>query len=174
MIRTACLLLIAMPAFAAVVSATPTDVVIEHSVETARSRVELFQLVIHPEKWWSSDHTYSHDAKNLSLELKPGGCYCENWSGGAVAHGSVLQWRSGEVLRLQTALGPLQVKAVVGVLDFVLKDVGAKARLTVTYRVSGGPGQALDKLAGPVDIVLGEQVARLQRLAESGSPEKLK
>ena len=27
-------------------------------------------------RWWSSEHTWSKDAKNLTLELRAGGCWC--------------------------------------------------------------------------------------------------
>ena len=40
--------------------------------------------------WWNKDHTYSQDAKSLSLDAKAGGCWCEIWSGGEVEHGRVV------------------------------------------------------------------------------------
>src|SRR5262249_6153526 len=27
--------------------------------------------------WWNPEHTYSHDAKNLSIDARPGVCFCE-------------------------------------------------------------------------------------------------
>jgi hypothetical protein len=27
-------------------------------------------------RWWDPAHTLSHDARNLSLDAKPGGCFC--------------------------------------------------------------------------------------------------
>src|ERR1044072_9518323 len=37
--------------------------------------------------WWNPEHTYSHDAKNLSIDARPGGCFCEKLTnGGGVEH----------------------------------------------------------------------------------------
>src|SRR5579864_644096 len=27
--------------------------------------------------WWDPVHTFSHNARNLSVDAKPGGCFCE-------------------------------------------------------------------------------------------------
>ena len=32
--------------------------------------------------WWDSEHTYSGDAKNLSIDARPGGCFCEKLPNG--------------------------------------------------------------------------------------------
>jgi hypothetical protein len=37
--------------------------------------------------------------------------------------------------------------------------------------VAGGADAGLDKLAGPVDEVIGEQVKRLKAFIETGNPE---
>jgi hypothetical protein len=77
-----------------------------------------------------------------------------------------------ELLRLQTALGPLQALAVTGVLTFQLKpdDNGGAAAtmLTLTYVVNGAGSSALDKIAPAVNDVLGEQFSRLVRFIETG------
>src|SRR5689334_7558542 len=37
--------------------------------------------------WWNPEHTYSHDAKNLSIDARPGGCFCEKLpNGGGMEH----------------------------------------------------------------------------------------
>jgi len=76
-----------------------------------------------------------------------------------------------QLLRIDTALGPLQSKAVMGVLTFQLVPDGNATMLTLTYRVNGASGSALDKDAPAVDRVLGEQFARLTRLVETGKPD---
>ena len=41
--------------------------------------------------WWDSQHTYSGDAKNLSIDARPGGCFCEKLpNGGGVEHARVI------------------------------------------------------------------------------------
>ena len=32
--------------------------------------------------WWYPEHTYSGDAKNLSIDARPGGCFCEKLPNG--------------------------------------------------------------------------------------------
>src|ERR1700757_2805468 len=37
--------------------------------------------------WWNPEHTYSHDARNLSIDPRPGGCFCEKLpNGGGKEH----------------------------------------------------------------------------------------
>jgi len=120
------------------------------------------------DRWWDGDHTYSGSAANLSLQPQAGGCFCERWSDGSVEHGRVIMAIRDQTLRLQTALGPLQGRAVTGVLTFQLKPDEKGTQLTMTYLVSGTNTSALEKSAPAVDGVLGEQFARLARLIETG------
>ena len=123
------------------------------------------------DRWWDDEHTYSGSAANLTLQLRAGACFCEGWSGGTVEHGRVVMAMPGQILRIQTALGPLQGRAVTGVMTFQLKPDGTGTQLTLTYLVNGASNSALDKSATPVDGVLGEQFARLGRLIETGKAE---
>jgi uncharacterized protein YndB with AHSA1/START domain len=133
---------------------------------------QLWQAFTQPATWWSSQHTWSGQASNLSLDPQAGGCWCERWTGGAsVMHGRVLMAQPGSVLRLQAWLGPLQELPVDGVLTFGTARRDGVTRLRVTYRVAGAPAAALDKLASAVDAVLGEQVRRLKSLIETGKPD---
>src|SRR5688572_3191875 len=57
--------------------------------------------------WWSSAHTFSGDARNLSIDARPGGCFCEKLKdGGGLEHMRVIYVAPGEMLRLSGALGP--------------------------------------------------------------------
>lgn len=87
-------------------------------------------------------------------------------------HGRVIMVMRDQLLRMQTALGPLQGRAVTGVLTFQLKseDKGAATTLTLTYVVNGASTSALDKSAPAVDAVLANQFARLVRFIETGKP----
>jgi uncharacterized protein YndB with AHSA1/START domain len=122
-------------------------------------------------KWWSNDHTYSGNAANLTLRTEAGGCFCEAWSSGTVEHGRVVTAMSQKLLRIDSALGPLQELAVTGALTFSLAPEGTGTKLTVTYRVNGSPATALDGLAGIVDQVIGEQVVRFGRFVETGKAD---
>jgi uncharacterized protein YndB with AHSA1/START domain len=122
-------------------------------------------------KWWDGEHTYSGKSVNLTLKPEAGGCLCERWKDGSVEHGEVLMAMPGKMLRLRTALGPLQERALTGILTFFLKNENSATTLTVEYRVNGASASGLDQLAPSVDEVLGAQVDRLRRYIATGSPE---
>jgi uncharacterized protein YndB with AHSA1/START domain len=122
-------------------------------------------------RWWDSQHTYSGKSANLAIKPEAGGCFCEKWKDGSVEHGEVLMAMPGKVLRLRTALGPLQERALNGVLTFWLKNEDSATTLTVEYRVNGASASGLDQLAPSVDEVLGDQVERLRRFIATGNPE---
>jgi uncharacterized protein YndB with AHSA1/START domain len=168
-----CLLLAtAAPAVRADVKAAASDgFLIVHSQRIDAGPARVYALLPAIGRWWSSSHTYSGDAANLTLDPQAGGCFCERWKDGAVAHGRVILAMRDQLLRIDTALGPLQSKAVAGVLSFQLVPDGNATVLTLTYRVNGASGSALDKDAPAVDRVLGEQFARLTRLVETGKPD---
>ena len=94
----------------------------------------------------------------------------KKWDGNSVQHAQVIQVRRGSLVRLQGGLGPLQPLPVNAILTFAIATVADKTQLTVTYAVAGNTDAALDKLAGPVDSVIGEATERLVAYAESGKP----
>lgn len=167
--------LLAMPVGAA--RAETSDVsacgfTVTHAFTIEGDPQEVWQAFTQPAKWWSSQHTWSGQASNLSVDAQAGGCWCERWADGAsVMHGRVLMAQPGSVLRLHAWLGPLQELPVEGVLTLGTARREGVTRLRVTYRVAGSPAAALDKLAPAVDAVLGEQVRRLKSFIETGKPE---
>lgn len=137
-------------------------------VTTATAYADLVQV----QKWWNGEHTWSGKAANLSLKPEAGGCFCERWPGGSAEHGRVIMALPGKLLRLDTALGPLQEFALKGVLSFWLReDDYGKARIDLEYRVNGASASGLDQFAPQVDDVLGAQFSRLLRFIASGDPE---
>jgi uncharacterized protein YndB with AHSA1/START domain len=161
----------------AAVRAEPSDVsasgfTLTHAMVVDAEPQQVWQAFTQLPKWWSSAHTWSGQASNLSLDATAGGCWCERWAGGAsAAHGRVLLVVPGSALRLHAWLGPLQEMPVAGVLTFGTARRDGATRLRVTYRVAGAPEAGLDKLASAVDAVLGEQVRRLKTFIETGKPE---
>ncbi|HEX9278384.1 MAG TPA: ATPase [Casimicrobiaceae bacterium] len=154
------------------IKATASDgFFIVHSARIDAGPTRIYALLPAIGRWWSSSHTYSGDAANLMLDAEAGGCFCERWKDGAVAHGRVILALRDQLLRIDTALGPLQSKAVTGVLSFQLVPDGKATVLTLAYRVNGASASALDKDAPAVDRVLGEQFARFVRLVETGKPD---
>jgi uncharacterized protein YndB with AHSA1/START domain len=150
----------------------PDGLLVAHVVEVKRAPAEVFAALGRVGEWWNGEHSWSHEAKNLSLELRAGGCFCERWATGSAEHGRVVQVREGELLRLAAMLGPLQELAATGALTFALAPLdGGRTRLTVSYRVNGDSASGFDRLAPIVDGVIGEQVGRLVRFVETGKPE---
>ncbi len=117
--------------------------------------------------WWDKDHTYSGDAGNLSIDARPGGCFCERLpNGGGVEHGVVVNIQPPQRLRMRSALGPLQALGVAGSLSWQIAASGAGSRLTFTQVAGGYAAGGLDALADAVDMVLARQVALLKAHAE--------
>ena len=152
--------------------ATSDAFVIAYSQRIAAAPARVYAALSGIDAWWNSAHTWSGDAANLSLKAEAGGCFCERWKDGSVEHGRVIMAMPNKLLRVQTALGPLQARAVTGVLTFQLapedKDGAVATMLTLTYVVNGAGSSALDKSAPAVNEVLGEQFGRLVRFIETG------
>ncbi len=136
----------------------------------AAAPAKVWDALMHPARWWDPKHTWSGDAKNLAFD--PFGCFCETLKKGAVRHLSIVYADGATQLRLFGALGPLQFTGAAGHLIYALKPAGAGTELTLTYDVGGyAKGGLAETLAAPVDMVLGQQVARLKKQLETGKPE---
>jgi uncharacterized protein YndB with AHSA1/START domain len=154
-------------AHAAVKQSAPDGFLIEHTFRIAAPAATAWKELVHPERWWPADHTWSGDPANLSLEPSAGGCFCERWKDGSSEHGRIVQVRNGRLLRFVGALGPLQEMAVSGVLTVTLAVDGSGTSAVVTYRVSGDPSHHLDGLAPIVDRVLAMQFGSFATRASS-------
>jgi uncharacterized protein YndB with AHSA1/START domain len=122
--------------------------------------------------WWDSEHTFSGDSRNLSLDASPGGCFCETLpQGGGVRHLTVVFASPGRLLRLTGALGPLQGSGVAGSMTWSLSPATDGTKVRLDYSVGGHFPGGLPGLAPAVDAVLGEQLLRLKRFLETGRPD---
>ena len=141
--------------------------VIESSLTTGASPRATYAAIGKVAAWWDSGHTWSGSAKNLSLQMRAGGCFCEKLAaGGSVQHGRVVYADPGKLLRIDGALGPFQEMAVTGVLTFKLTPDGSGTRITMNYSVSGAIAMDTTKLAPGVDQVMAGQLARLKVFAD--------
>jgi uncharacterized protein YndB with AHSA1/START domain len=121
--------------------------------------------------WWDPEHTYSGDAKNLSIDARPGGCFCEKLpSGGGIEHARVIYVAPREVLRLSGALGPLQASGVAGTLTWKLTSATDNTRIQLSYSAGGFIDGGFEKIAPAVESVLRGQLDRLKQFAETGKP----
>jgi len=165
-------LLIASPARAEVVSSTPAGFVSRNVVGVAATPAAVYAAIVREVgRWWDPAHTFSGDARNLSIDARAGGCFCETLDGGGtVQHLTVAFAAPGQRLRMTGALGPLQELAVTGVLSWDLVARDGRTEITLTYTVGGYRQGGLQELAAPVDGVLAAQLRRLQNQIERGSP----
>jgi uncharacterized protein YndB with AHSA1/START domain len=154
-------------AAAEVKMATPDGAIIEHRFRISASPDAAWQVLIHPERYWPKDHTWSGDSANLSLSPEAGGCFCERWSGGSAEHGRVVMARPGQLLRFRGSLGPFQEMAVTGVLTVTLAPIESGTEAVVTYRLSGDASHALDSFIAVVDGVVGLQFGGFAKLASA-------
>jgi len=130
---------------------------IEHRYTIAAPAAKAWETLVHPERYWPADHTWSGKRESLSIDPVAGGCYCERWDGGSAVHGRVVMAVPGRTLTLSAALGPFLEMAISGILAVKLEEKDGATTATVSYRVSGDPAHKLDALAPIVDQVLGMQ-----------------
>lgn len=166
-IATVCLLLAGAGASAAqgaVLASSPAGFTIEHKARIAATPQAVWAVLVRPAEWWSPAHSYSGAAANLSLDPRPGGCWCEALpGGGGVEHMRVVYAAPGDTLRMRGGLGPLQALPVSAVLTVTLRAVPGGTDAVLHYAVAG---PQLEPLAAPVDAVLAEQFGRLRARAE--------
>ena len=157
------------PARAEVKDTRENGFTIEATVMAEASPAVVYRQLVKVAGWWDPKHTWSGSARNLKLEPKAGGCFCEKLAeGGSVQHARVIFAQPGKLLRLEGALGPLQDMAVAGVLSFNLAPDGPGTRIQMTYRVAGILSMDSAKLAPLVDQVMGIQLGRLRSFASGG------
>jgi len=132
---------------------------------------EVYRRLINVGDWWNSEHTYSHNSHNLSIEAKAMGCFCEKLpDGGSVRHMEVVYVVPGKRLCLTGALGPLQSLASTGNMAIALSPAGNGTKLELTYAVAGYVTAGMNTWAEPVNSVLTEQFTRLKNYIERGDP----
>ncbi|HEY5070651.1 MAG TPA: SRPBCC family protein [Caulobacteraceae bacterium] len=154
-----------------VVDSQPGGFTVRHTLDIAAPPSRVWEALGHIGAWWNPEHTFSGDAKNLSIELKAGGCWCESFpGGGVVGHMIVVYVQPGRTLRAFGALGPLQALGAAGAMTWSLQPQAGHTLLTWTYDVGGHAPGGLGALAAPVDTVLGEQAGRLKSYVEGGRP----
>jgi uncharacterized protein YndB with AHSA1/START domain len=146
--------------------------VVRHEVVIAAPAPKVYDALLgHVGAWWSPQHTYSGDSRNLTIDPRPGGCFCERLPSGGVEHMRVVHLRDNRLLRMHGALGPLQGSGVAGAMTWALTPAEASTRLELTYSVGGFIAGGFDAMAPAVERVLGEQVLRLKRYVETGAPD---
>ena len=168
LLLAAALSLAAGAASAEVTSRSDTGFSLSYERAVAASDEAILAAIARPAAWWSDSHTYSGSASNISVDLRPGGCWCEALPGGGVKHAeAVLVWPEQRMVRFDAPFGPLQ-------------SIGADAVLTMTWaEAADGPARTLKwsfvvtgpgagAMAEAIDGVMSEQFGRLAAHLSAG------
>ena len=168
------LLLATSPLSAEVVSSDDDGFVTRDEAVVEADLKDTWLALISPARWWSSEHTWSADAANLSLRPQAGGCFCETIPEvvepgrftleGSVEHMRVIQSYPENALRMQGALGPLQSEPVIGVLTIAMSEVDEGTRIVWEYNVGGSMRYEVPAISRAVDGVMSQQLAGLADL----------
>ena len=155
-------------AHADVADSSASGFTVKISLSIAAQPAEAYRRFIHNiGDWWDSNHTFSGDAHNMSIEEKTLGCFCEKLpGGGAVRHLELINFAPGQNLVFSGALGPLQALAATGTMTIHFAPADAGTKLTVTYSVLGYQPAGMAAWAAPVNAMLTEQFTRLKDYAE--------
>ena len=158
----------AFPAAAEVVDKGPAGFTIRiEQRTTAAPAVAYTAMAEGLPSWWDGQHTYTGSSSNLSVDARPGGCFCEKFpAGGGIEHARVIYVEPGKILRMQGALGPLQGSGVASVLTWTFEPADAGTRITLVVATGGYLPGGFDKIAAIVDGVLAVQVTRLTAYAD--------
>ena len=153
---------------------TPTGFLVQLEADIHAPPAKVYEaLVGQIGLWWNPEHTYSHDAKNLSIDARPGGCFCEKLpNGGGIEHLRVVYIAPPRVVRFSGGLGPLQASGVAGSMTWKLSGGSDTTRFELSYSVGGFIPGGFEKIAPAVEAMLREQVDRLKMFAETGKPTK--
>lgn len=158
---------------AEIVSAAPTGFNLRQTVEAPGvPPTTVWAALSDVGKWWDPEHTYSGDARNLSLDPVVGGCFCEKLTNlyAGIEHAHVVYAQPAKTLRMIGSLGPLQEFGVTGSFTWQIEAAGGGSRITVTYNVGGFADRPLADWAPIVDEVVGNQVKRFGRFLVTGNP----
>ena len=150
---------------------TSSGFLIRHEMDVAAPPAKVFDSLKQVGSWWNPAHTFSGVAKNLFIEARPGGCFCERLrNGGGVEHMRVVYIAPDEVIRMTGALGPLQSSGVAGSLTWTLTSTSNGSKILLTYSAGGFMEGGFEAIAPAADAMLGEQLQRLKTFVETGSP----
>lgn len=162
----------AAPTRAEVAETTADRFVTRATASVKATPLATWLALTRPADWWNGEHSWSGDARNLTLTPQGGGCFCEripvgdsgNSSAmeGSARHAEVLQAFPMRVLRMSGGFGPLQGEPVNGILTVTLKEVPGGTRILWEYNVGGPMRYKIADIAPAVDAVMSEQLKRLQ------------
>lgn len=164
-IMAAALLVTATPAGAEVTARSENGFTLKFSAGAEIDPADIPGALRALPEWWEASHTYTGDSRNLSLDLTPGGCWCEKLPDNPVFdHGRTVAVADDRIL-FHAPLGPLRGKATKADLTVTWPPANRGWTPTWVFTVEG-PG--LGALADAVDGVLGTGFQRWMHYLEYG------
>jgi uncharacterized protein YndB with AHSA1/START domain len=156
-------------AAAEVVSIGPNGFEVRETVHVSAAPDKAYAALLQPARWWASDHTFSGNAANLTLDARAGGCWCESLpNGGSAEHMRVVFVAPGSTLRLRGGLGPFQSFGAEGAMTFSVKaGTAGGSDVSISYALGGYVKDGFDALSKGADHVLGDQLERLRKLIDA-------
>lgn len=165
LLAAAVLALSAAPAMAEVVSRTADSFTLRYAVDAEIAPEDIPGALSDLPKWWDSAHTYSGSAANLSLDLTPGGCWCEKLADGTdFDHGRTASVTPDSFV-FDAPFGPLRGKTTKAILTVTWPRANRGWTPTWTMVVEG-PG--VGSMADGVDAVMGAGYGRWLHYLEYG------
>lgn len=168
----AALLAATLTTHASVTTQSPTGFTVTYETEIATTPQGAYDAFVQAGSWWNAAaHSYSGDSKNITIEVKPGGCWCEALpNGGFVRHMTVEQADPGKRLVFSGGLGPLAFMGVNGHMIVAIRAKGTGAHVKLTYAVGGHDPKDFKDISKAVDGVLDEAFKRYVNYATTGKP----
>ena len=136
------------------------EVKIEKTVPV--DQASAYQQFLQVGDWWNGDHTWFGQSKDLYIEARAGGCFCEVSGDKQALHMLVSYVNPNKELRMIGGLGPLQPMGVHGGMVWQFEKVDNNhTKIIFNYKVIGRMEGGLDTLAPVVAKVLDLQVSGL-------------
>jgi len=163
------LIFVACSVSAEVIHSAAGGFTVQHERIIAADRNSVWQAAVgNVGQWWSDDHTVAGVAARMSIDARPMGCFCEALQGeDGVVHLVVSSVSKNVMLRMTGGLGPLGLMGVSGNMTWEFFDDELGTRVRFTYAVGGYAPDGLDKIAEPVDSVIGEALDLLKAHVET-------
>jgi len=156
--------------FLSILLATFCAIGFEINIESTvkKDHKSVYQQFLNVGEWWSADHTYFGQSKNLSIEAKAGGCFCEVSGTKEVLHMTVSFVDPGKEIRMIGGLGPLQMLGIHGGMSWQFIPVNDnETKIIHHYQVVGFKKDGFEKLAPIVNKVQTLQVSSLVEKIEN-------